>query len=36
MELFDWKTNQNNIFTEYENASGSVITIIYPLSLNQA
>jgi hypothetical protein len=36
MELFDWKTNQNDVFTEYENASGSVITIIYPLSLNQA
>lgn len=34
MELFDWKTNQNNDFTEYENASGSVITIIYPVSLN--
>ncbi len=36
MQLFDWKTNQNDVFTEYESASGSVITIIYPLSLNQA
>lgn len=36
MELFDWKTNQSNFFTKYENASGTVITIIYPLSLNQA
>lgn len=36
MELFDWKTNDKNTFTQYEYASGSVITIIYPLSLNQA
>ena len=34
MELFDWKTNSNKSFTEYKYASGSVVTIIYPLALN--
>ena len=32
MELFDWKTNSNNAYTKYQQAEGSVITIIYPLS----
>lgn len=36
MDLFDWRTDDKDNFTEYENVSGSVITIIYPLSLNQA
>ncbi|KAF2342280.1 hypothetical protein [Flavobacterium tistrianum] len=36
MELFDWRTDDKDNFTEYVNASGSVITIIYPLSLNLA
>ena len=34
MELFDWKTHSNEVFTEYRYASGSVITIIYPLAQN--
>lgn len=32
MELFDWKSNNNSNYTEYYQAKGSVITIIYPLS----
>lgn len=34
MELFDWKNNSNEIYTNYPQAEGSVITIIYPLSFN--
>ncbi|MFV8373038.1 hypothetical protein [Flavobacterium sp. LB2P74] len=34
MELFDWKTYSNEVFTEYKYASGSVVTIIYPLAQN--
>lgn len=34
MELFDWKNNSNEIYTNYPHVEGSVITIIYPLSFN--
>lgn len=34
MELLDWKTDNNEVYTKYPQAEGSVITIIYPLSLN--
>jgi hypothetical protein len=34
MELFDWKNNSNEVYTNYPQAEGSVITIIYPLSFN--
>jgi len=34
MELFDWKNNSNEVYTNYPYAEGSVITIIYPLSYN--
>lgn len=32
MELFDWKNNSNEIYTNYPHVEGSIITIIYPLS----
>jgi hypothetical protein len=32
MELFDWEYNSNEDYTNYPQAEGSVITIIYPLS----
>jgi hypothetical protein len=31
MKLIDWKTGNDSKYTEYPNAEGSVITIIYPL-----
>lgn len=34
MELFDWKNNSNEVYTNYPLAQGSIITIIYPLSFN--
>lgn len=34
MELFDWKSYSNENFTECKYASGTVITIIYPLAQN--
>lgn len=34
MELFDWRTGNDNRFTKYKNVSGSIITIIYPLAFN--
>jgi hypothetical protein len=34
MQLFDWTKNSDNAFSNYEPACGSVITIIYPLSIN--
>lgn len=34
MELFDWKTKSNEVYTKYSYAEGSVITIVYPLSFN--
>lgn len=33
MELFDWNKNSNTDYTTNKNAEGSVITIIYPLSI---
>lgn len=32
MKLIDWKTGNDSNYTEYPNAEGSVITIIYPLT----
>jgi hypothetical protein len=32
MELFDWKSNSNEVYTNYPQAEGCIITIIYPLS----
>lgn len=32
MNLLDWKSNSNSNYTEYIQAKGSLITIIYPLS----
>ncbi|RZF61741.1 hypothetical protein [Sphingobacterium corticibacterium] len=31
MELFDWKTNSKNNFTEQKYSSGSVVSLLYPL-----
>ncbi|MBF4466258.1 hypothetical protein [Flavobacterium sp. LC2016-12] len=36
MILFDWILNDNNKYSDISNVSGSVITIIYPLSINQS
>ncbi|WP_067150174.1 hypothetical protein [Pseudotamlana agarivorans] len=35
MKLFDWSKNSDVKFSDYQNVSGSVITIIYPLSINR-
>jgi hypothetical protein len=32
MELFDWNRDSNSEYTDFTNAVGSVITILYPLS----
>lgn len=32
MELFDWSKNSNNSYTQFDEAEGTVISIIYPLS----
>lgn len=34
MKLFDWSKNSDSEYSKYENVSGSVITIIFPLSTN--
>lgn len=35
IEIFDWETNLNNTFTKHHYVFGSVITIVYPLSINK-
>ncbi|HEY9048125.1 MAG TPA: hypothetical protein VIN08_19595 [Ohtaekwangia sp.] len=35
MELFDWKNESNSKYTYFPSASGSVITILYPLSTHE-
>lgn len=35
MELFDWKKESNTKYTSFPSASGSVITILYPLSTQE-
>lgn len=32
MEMFDWSNNSNNDYTQFDEADGTVISIIYPLS----
>jgi hypothetical protein len=34
IELYDWVTNRNDNFIKHQYASGAVITIIFPLSIN--
>lgn len=34
IELFDWKSKSNKTYTSYFKTAGSVLTILYPLSLN--
>lgn len=34
MKLFDWTKNSDTEYSNYESVSGSVITIVFPLSLN--
>lgn len=34
MQLYDWSKNSDTEYTNYEPVSGSVVTIIFPLSIN--